>query len=142
MVLSSRDHIAAGSSGCTGETPCAAGYFYYGEACLQCHEACRDTCSIPGNTGAFSPSPDGLKLIIGTASGTIGVLDEPTLKHATIVRSHTEIIYGLALDPHNREFATASCDGSIRVWELDGNQAQARGRGPDPRHALSAAARC
>lgn len=57
-------------------------------------------------------------------SGTIGVLDVPTLKHATIVRSHTDMINGLAIDPHNREFATASNDGSIRVWELDGNQAQ------------------
>ena len=40
------------------------------------------------------------------------------------MRSHTDIIYGLAMDPHNREFATASCDGSIRVWELDGAQQQ------------------
>ena len=77
-----------------------------------------------GAVTAVHASPDGLKLLIGTASGTIGVLDVPTLKHATIVRSHTDIIYGLSLDPHNREFATASCDGSIRVWELDGNQAQ------------------
>jgi len=77
-----------------------------------------------GSVTAIDASPDGLKLLIGTASGTIGMLDVPTLKHATIVRSHTDIIYGLALDPHNREFVTASCDGSIRVWELDGTQAQ------------------
>ena len=77
-----------------------------------------------GGVTAIDASPDGLKLLIGTASGTIGVLDVPTLKHATIVRSHTDIIYGLAMDPHNREFVTASCDGSIRVWELDGNQSQ------------------
>ena len=66
-----------------------------------------------GAVTAIHASPDGLKLLIGTDSGTIGVLDVPTLKHATIVRSHTDIIYGLAIDPHNREFATASCDGSI-----------------------------
>ena len=24
------------------------------------------------------------------------------------------------MDPHNREFATASCDNTIRVWQLDG----------------------
>ena len=77
-----------------------------------------------GAVTAIHASPDGLKLLIGTDSGTIGVLDVPTLKHATIVRSHTDIICGLAIDPHNREFATASNDGSIRVWELDGNQAQ------------------
>lgn len=52
------------------------------------------------------------------------MLDVPTLKHATVVRSHTDIIYGLAVDPHNREFVTAGCDGSLRVWELDGTQAQ------------------
>ena len=77
-----------------------------------------------GGVTAIHASPDQLKLLIGTASGTIGMLDVPTLKHATVVRSHTDIIYGLAIDPHNREFVTASCDGSIRVWELDGNQAQ------------------
>ena len=53
------------------------------------------------------------------------MLDVPTLKHATVVRSHTDIIYGLAIDPHNREFVTVTAlnDGSIRVWELDGYQA-------------------
>ena len=69
-------------------------------------------------------SPDGLKLLVGTATGTIGVLDVPSQRHVTLLRSHTDIIYGLASDPHNREFATASCDGSIRVWELDGVQQQ------------------
>ena len=44
---------------------------------------------IEGPVTAVHESPDGLKLLIGTASGTIGVLDVPTLKHATIVRSHT-----------------------------------------------------
>ena len=77
-----------------------------------------------GAVTAIHASPDGLKLLIGTASGTIGMLDVPTVKHATVVRSHTDIIYGLAIDPHNREFVTASCDGTIRVWELDNNQAQ------------------
>ena len=61
---------------------------------------------------------------MGTASGTIGVLDVLTLKHATIVRSHTDIIYGLVCDPHNREFG----DGVVRRLdprvELDGNQSQ------------------
>ena len=69
-------------------------------------------------------SPDGLKLLVGTATGTVGVLDVPSQKHVTLLRSHADIIYGLAADPHNREFATASCDGSVRVWELDGVQQQ------------------
>ena len=36
-----------------------------------------------GAVTAIHASPDGLKLLIGTDSGTIGVLDVPTLKHAT-----------------------------------------------------------
>lgn len=63
-------------------------------------------------------------MLVGTATGTVGVLDVPSQKHVTLLRSHADIIYGLAADPHNREFATASCDGSVRVWELDGVQQQ------------------
>lgn len=48
----------------------------------------------------------GLKLLVGTASGSIGMLDVPSVRHVTLVRSHTDIIYGLVMDPHNREFAT------------------------------------
>eukprot|EP00967_Tisochrysis_lutea_P059733 scaffold76160_cov30-Tisochrysis_lutea.AAC.5 len=43
---------------------------------------------------SVSTSPDGLKLLIGTSSGSIGVLDVPSQRHATLGRSHTDIIYG------------------------------------------------
>lgn len=77
-----------------------------------------------GRVTALSASPDGLKLLIGTSSGCIGMLDVPSVRHVTLLRSHTDIIYGLSMDPNNREFATASCDGTIRVWEIDGAQQQ------------------
>jgi len=71
-----------------------------------------------GPVTSVDASLDGLKLLVGTATGTIGVLDVPTQKHVTLVRSHTDIVYGLALDPHNEEYATASCDGTVRIWAM------------------------
>ena len=37
-----------------------------------------------GGVTALSSSPDGLKLLIGTASGSIGVLDVPSVRHVTL----------------------------------------------------------
>ena len=71
-----------------------------------------------GPVTSVDASLDGLKLLVGTATGTIGVLDVPTQKHVTLVRSHTDIVYGLAVDPHNEEYATASCDGTVRIWAM------------------------
>lgn len=66
-------------------------------------------------------SQDGLRLAIGTQDGTLGVLDVASHAYQTILRSHTKAVLAVAADPNpaNREFASVSEDGTIRVWSLD-----------------------
>lgn len=71
-------------------------------------------------------STDGLKLLIGTLSGSIGILDVVSHAYTTAMRSHTSRVASLAYDvggssSHGKpreEFATAGEDGTIRVWDL------------------------
>lgn len=68
-----------------------------------------------------SLSSDGLKLLIGTSSGSIGILDVVTHAYRTALRSHTSRIASIASDPssNGKEFATAGDDGTIRIWDLE-----------------------
>ena len=93
-------------------------------------------------------SPDGLNVGVGTAGGTIGVLDVGTHAYHTLLRAHTSDIHDMAVrqpppgmhadasglgvgvdatgntsassgDAFSAELATVSSDGFIRVWSLD-----------------------
>ncbi|GMH82171.1 hypothetical protein TrST_g11669 [Triparma strigata] len=68
-----------------------------------------------------SLSLDGLKLLVGTGSGTIGVLDVVTQSYATVMRSHDSGILCLASDKNveRREFASVGVDKTIRVWSSE-----------------------
>eukprot|EP00960_Hanusia_phi_P075929 768485-Hanusia_phi.AAC.1 len=68
---------------------------------------------------ALAVSSDCLRIAIGTANGTIGIMDVPTHGYRTVVRSHESVVLALAMDPHNREFTTTASDGTIRTWDLD-----------------------
>lgn len=65
-------------------------------------------------------SSDGLRVSIGTTKGTLGILDVASSEYSPLLRSHTSAIHAVAQDPNpdRNEFATASSDGSIRVWNL------------------------
>ena len=51
--------------------------------------------------------------------GNLGVLDVATRGYTTIMRTHTQRILSLSLDPLRRHLATVSEDHTIRVWDLD-----------------------
>ena len=55
-----------------------------------------------------------------TLSGTLGVLDVASHAYQTILRSHTDAVLALAVDPDptRQEFASVSADGTIRVWSI------------------------
>ncbi|KAA6366088.1 MAG: hypothetical protein EZS28_038385, partial [Streblomastix strix] len=50
--------------------------------------------------------------------GSIGIIDISTQKYRQVIRSHTECIHSISINPHSSEFATCSSDGTVRVWDL------------------------
>ena len=74
---------------------------------------------------SLSVSDDALRLLVGTESRTMGVLDVCTHSYTTTMRSHFGSITAIARDVSGTrdEFATVSDDGTVRVWNLStGNQ--------------------
>lgn len=61
-------------------------------------------------------SGDGLKLAVGTAEGSIGVLDVMTHGYTTALRSHRGSVTAAAVNPcpEREEFATVSEDCTVR----------------------------
>lgn len=72
-----------------------------------------------GPVTAVSISPDGLRILAGTATGNFGVLDVSSRKYTTLMRSHVSSVLAVALDPLRRQMATVSDDHTIRIWDLD-----------------------
>lgn len=71
-----------------------------------------------GEVGFVDLSPDGLKVAIGSVDGIIGMLDITSQSYSPILRAHYDSIHDIAFRPAAREFATASEDASVRVWNL------------------------
>ena len=67
----------------------------------------------------MSLSHDGLQIAVGTTNGTVGFLDVPSHEYKTLVRSHTDVIHDVAIDPQNMQFCTVSADGTVRVWHIE-----------------------
>lgn len=65
---------------------------------------------------ALSLRGDSLAVAATTSSGALGVTDISTHSYRTLLRSHTEGVLDCAADPARAEAATASADGSVRVW--------------------------
>ena len=67
---------------------------------------------------AVSVSDDALRLLVGTESRTMGVLDVCTHSYTTTMRSHFGSVTAIARDVSGTrdEFATVSDDGTVRVW--------------------------
>jgi WD40 repeat protein len=76
---------------------------------------------------------DGLKVVVGTANRSIGVLDVASHQYNTLVRSHTDDIHSLAIssspasvhtadpsagDDRTYDVTTVSSDSTIRVWDV------------------------
>lgn len=99
-----------------------------------------------GPVTSASISPDGLKIAIGTAHGTLGALDVSTHAYHTLLRAHSDEIKAVAVRPAtlvgddgsvdvtvpdlplsgggraplgSREATTVSSDGTVRVWSLE-----------------------
>ena len=68
----------------------------------------------------MSFSPDNLEILASTANGTIARMNIATMKYMIISESHTNAIVDVAFPPNDCDrFATASVDGTIRVWDTN-----------------------
>ncbi|XP_033117799.1 WD repeat-containing protein 90-like isoform X4 [Anneissia japonica] len=71
-----------------------------------------------GPVTAVSISNDGLRILAGTTTGNIGVLNISTRSYTTLMRSHTDQVLSFSFDPLHRNIATVSRDRTIRVWDV------------------------
>lgn len=75
-----------------------------------------------GPVTASRLSGDGLKILAGTSTGNLGILDVPSRQYSTLMRSHTGRISCFSVDPQHQHLASVSEDHTIRVWDLNSLQ--------------------
>ena len=67
----------------------------------------------------LSSSADRLEALIATSQGTVTRFNLSTQSNLVIAENHTKSIVAVSFSPmHQDRFATASLDGTIRVWDL------------------------
>ncbi|XP_053351396.1 WD repeat-containing protein 90 isoform X2 [Clarias gariepinus] len=67
-------------------------------------------------------SSDGLSVLAATKTGNLGYLDVSSRGYRTLMRSHTDTVLGFSVDGTRRQITTASCDGTVRIWDVDSTQ--------------------
>uniref|UniRef100_A0A4W5QM74 WD repeat-containing protein 90 n=1 Tax=Hucho hucho TaxID=62062 RepID=A0A4W5QM74_9TELE len=75
-----------------------------------------------GPVSLVSVSDDGLSVMAATSSGNLGYLDVSSRGYSTLMRSHTDGVLGFSVDGIRRRITTASCDRTVRVWDMDSMQ--------------------
>ncbi|KAJ0402816.1 hypothetical protein P43SY_007358 [Pythium insidiosum] len=81
---------------------------------------------LVGGITSLSVSTDGAHLFAGTSAGKLYHLMAQTLVPTELGSSHLGVVTGCAFgDDSSETFATASADGSVRVWNLSTYQLQA-----------------
>ena len=77
------------------------------------------TCYLNTSIVGLAPSPDDTEIVAATADGTCYRVNANNMQHITISESHTDAIVGVTFPPGKTErLATASLDGTIKVWDL------------------------
>lgn len=62
---------------------------------------------------------DGLQVLAATSTGNLGFLDVSSRGYNTLMRSHTDTVFGFSVDGIRRHLTTASSDGTVRIWSMD-----------------------
>ncbi|RNA21555.1 WD repeat-containing 90 [Brachionus plicatilis] len=86
----------------------------FGQVCL---EAEHDSSIV-----VVKFSADCQKIASGTVSGNLGILEVEQKTYATLVRSHTNVVNDVSLDPTGKYLATCSDDTTLRVWCIENCQ--------------------
>ncbi|XP_074400142.1 WD repeat and HMG-box DNA-binding protein 1 isoform X2 [Zonotrichia albicollis] len=72
--------------------------------------------TMPANHVTFSP--DGTKVAAGSSDFMIKVVEVTDSSKQKTFRGHDAPVLSLSFDPKNVYLASASCDGSVRVWSI------------------------
>ena len=71
-----------------------------------------------GSVFAIAADAARRRLLLGTWSGGIVVVDLESGQEVRTLDGHTRVVGGLAVDESNGLLASASRDGSVRLWDL------------------------
>ena len=63
-------------------------------------------------------TPDGTKLVAGTESGAVIVWDVAAARKLLQLHGHTSCVNALSISPTGSTLATASCDQTVRLWDM------------------------
>ncbi len=80
---------------------------------LRCHKAAT----------AASFSPDGTRVVVGCADGTVWVWTADGQGAPRVLRGHEGYVWSASFSPDGQRIVTASSDNTARVWTADGQGA-------------------
>jgi WD40 repeat protein len=72
-----------------------------------------------GRTYCVAFTPDGTKLVGGTESGLALIWDVATRRELHRLSGHTTCINSISISSDGRKVATASCDRTVRIWNIE-----------------------
>ncbi|MFO0887813.1 MAG: c-type cytochrome domain-containing protein [Isosphaeraceae bacterium] len=84
--------------------------------------------ALPSGVSALAIASEGKRLVAGTADGTVHLIDPDSHRDLSTLKGHTGAVEALAplpSDGKSLRFASASADGTARIWAvaLDGSPA-------------------
>lgn len=74
--------------------------------------------AIGDGSGAMAVAPDGKRVAIGHFQRMISLFDTATLDRLDVLHGHTKPVSAIVFSPDGTRLASASDDGTTRVWDL------------------------
>lgn len=108
--------------------------------------------SLEGHTSFITTavfSPDGQRVVTGSADNTARVWDAATGKQLVSLQGHTNTLYNAVPSPDGQRIVTTSADKTARVWDavtgrqlvnLAGETGRAAAFSPDSKRVVTGAA--
>jgi tRNA A-37 threonylcarbamoyl transferase component Bud32 len=82
-------------------------------------DALRETAQVMSRfIPSLAISPDGQRMAIGNADGTIRLWDLQTSSEIGLLRGHTSTVQSVAFSPDGKTLASGSEDKTIKLWDL------------------------